>query len=93
MIDGGVSTWAQYVIEHHDRDGLAAHLKALGVPTAVYYPVPMHRQAPYAGFPIGPGGLPVSEAKAMRVLALPMHAYLTEDVQDHIIEAVRGYNG
>ncbi len=93
VICGGVSTWAQYVIEHHDRDGLAAHLKALGVPTAVYYPVPMHRQTPYACFPIGPGGLPVSEAKAARVLALPMHAYLTHDVQDHIIEAVRGYNG
>ncbi len=93
VIDGGVSVWAQYVIEHRDRDGLAAHLKALGVPTAVYYPVPMHRQAPYACFPIGPGGLPVSEAKSRNVLALPMHAYLTEDVQDQIIDAVRGYNG
>lgn len=93
IIDGGVSVWAQYVIEHHDRDGLAAHLKTLGVPTAVYYPVPMHRQSPYACFPISPGGLPVSDAKAATVLALPMHAYLTEDVQDHIIEAVRGYNG
>jgi dTDP-4-amino-4,6-dideoxygalactose transaminase len=93
VIDGGRSVWAQYVIEHHDRDGLALHLKALGVPTAVYYPVPMHCQAPYACFPIGPGGLPVSEAKAGTVLALPMHAYLTEDVQDYIIDAVRGYNG
>jgi len=93
VIDGGQSVWAQYVIEHHDRDGLAVHLKALGVPTAVYYPVPMHRQAPYACFPLAPGGLPVSEAKSKTVLALPMHAYLTEDVQDLIIEGVRGYNG
>lgn len=93
VIEGGLSVWAQYVIEHRDRDGLAAHLKALGVPTAVYYPVPMHRQTPYACFPLGPGGLPVSEAKSDTVLALPMHAYLTEDVQDLIIEGVRGYNG
>jgi dTDP-4-amino-4,6-dideoxygalactose transaminase len=93
VIEGGRSVWAQYVIEHHDRDGLATHLKALGVPTAVYYPVPMHRQTPYADFPIGPGGLPVSDAKAATVLALPMHAYLREDVQDQIIDAVRGYNG
>ena len=93
VIAGGRSTWAQYVIEHHDRDGLAEHLKTVGVPTAVYYPVPMHRQKPYACFPIAPGGLPVSDAKSDRVLALPMHAYLTEDIQDHIIEAVRGYNG
>jgi dTDP-4-amino-4,6-dideoxygalactose transaminase len=93
VIEGGLSVWAQYVIEHRDRDGLAAHLKTLGVPTAVYYPVPMHRQAPYAGFPTGPGGLPVSDAKSATVLALPMHAYLTEDVQDLILDGVRGYNG
>jgi len=93
VIDGGVSTWAQYVIEHANRDGLAAHLKALGVPTAVYYPVPMHRQAPYAHFPRGPGGLPVSEAKARTVIALPMHPYLAPDAQDAIIETVRGFNG
>ena len=93
VIDGGRSTWAQYVIEHADRDGLAAHLKGLGVPTAAYYPVPMHRQAPYAGYPKGPGGLPVSEAAADLVLALPMHPYLTPAVQDRIIDGVRGFNG
>jgi dTDP-4-amino-4,6-dideoxygalactose transaminase len=92
VIAGGVSTWAQYTVEHDNRDGLAAHLKAKGVPTAVYYPVPMHRQAPYAGFP-APGGLPVSDEAATRVIALPMHPYLTTEVQDQIIEAVRGFNG
>jgi UDP-2-acetamido-2-deoxy-ribo-hexuluronate aminotransferase len=93
VIEGGVSVWAQYVIEHRDRDGLAEHLKTAGVPTNVYYPVPMHRQEPYARYPVGPGGLPISEQKAGKVLALPMHAYLAEDVQDHIIESARGYNG
>jgi dTDP-4-amino-4,6-dideoxygalactose transaminase len=93
VIETGISTWAQYVIEHPARDALAAHLKTAGVPTAVYYPVPMHRQAPYADYPMGPGGLPVSEAKAQTVLALPMHPYLAADEQDQIIEAVRGFNG
>lgn len=93
VIENGRSTWAQYVIEHANRDGLAAHLKTLGIPSAAYYPVPMHRQAPYASFPQGPGGLPVSDAKSGVVLALPMHAYLAEDIQDQIIEAVRGFNG
>jgi dTDP-4-amino-4,6-dideoxygalactose transaminase len=93
VIPGGRSTWAQYVVEHRDRDGLAAHLKAAGVPTAVYYPVPMHRQKPYAGFDQAPGGLPVSESKADLVIALPIHAYLTPEVQDQVIEAVRGFNG
>ncbi|MFI4975038.1 MAG: DegT/DnrJ/EryC1/StrS family aminotransferase [Caulobacterales bacterium] len=93
VIEGGVSTWAQYVIEHRNRDGLRDHLRAIGIPTAVYYPAPMHRQAPYAHAPIGPGGLPVTDAKAKTVIALPMHPYLAEAVQSEIIEAVRGYNG
>jgi dTDP-4-amino-4,6-dideoxygalactose transaminase len=92
VIDGGLSVWAQYTIEHDDRDGLAAHLKTQGVPTAAYYPVPMHRQAPYAHFP-APGGLPVSGAAADKVIALPIHAYLEPAVQDRILDAVRGYNG
>jgi dTDP-4-amino-4,6-dideoxygalactose transaminase len=92
VIEGGVSTWAQYTIEHPDRDGLAAHLKTQGVPSAAYYPMPMHRQDCYAIYP-QPGDLPVSEAKADRVLALPMHPYLDEETQDKIIAAVRSFNG
>jgi len=90
VIADGVSVWAQYVIETDDRDGLAAHLKGEGVPTAVYYPVPLHQQAPYKHYP-QPGGLPVTEAAAGKVLALPMHAYLTEADQDRIVSAIRNY--
>ena len=92
VIEGGVSVWAQYVIETDDRDGLAAHLKAAEIPTAVYYPIPIHKQGVYSGYP-SPGGLPVSEAKAGVVLALPMHPYLAPDVQDQIIAAIRAYVG
>jgi UDP-2-acetamido-2-deoxy-ribo-hexuluronate aminotransferase len=92
VIAGGRSTWAQYTIEHEDRDGLMAHLKACEIPTAAYYPMPMHTQDVYARYP-HPGGLPVSEAKADLVLSLPMHADLDADTQDRIIEAVLGYNG
>lgn len=90
VIAGGVSVWAQYVIETEDRDGLAAHLRAEGVPTAVYYPVPLHLQGPYARYP-QPGGLPVTEAAAGKVLALPMHAYLEPQTQDRIVSAIRNY--
>lgn len=93
VIAGGQSVWAQYVIEHDNRDGLAAHLKTQGVPTAVYYPVPMHVQEPYAAFPRGAGGLPVTEALAEKVLALPMHPYMDAATQDRIIDAVKGFNG
>ncbi len=92
VIDGGRSVWAQYTIEHTDPDGLAAHLKTQGVPTARYYPIPMHRQDPYAHY-AQPGGLPVSNAAAVRVISLPMHADLTADVQAEICAAVRSYNG
>ena len=44
------------------RDGFAAALKAQGIPTAIYYPKPLHRQTAYRGFPVADGGLPVSES-------------------------------
>jgi dTDP-4-amino-4,6-dideoxygalactose transaminase len=91
VIEGGVSVWAQYTIEAPDRDGLAAALRAEGIPSAVYYPVPLHLQPPYARYPQGPGGLPVSEAKAGLVLSLPMHPYLEPQAQDRIIAAVRAF--
>ncbi|MEY4250104.1 MAG: hypothetical protein RJA87_1737 [Pseudomonadota bacterium] len=93
VISGGVSTWAQYTIEHPDRDGLAAHLKSQSIPTAVYYPVPMHMQSAYSHYSQGAGGLPVTEAKAGKVISLPMHPYLDTATQDQIIEAVLGFNG
>lgn len=93
MIEGGVSTWAQYTIEHDDRDGLAKHLKAQGVPTAVYYPIPIHMQDAYSRYPVGPGGLPVTEEKSGRVISLPMHPYLSEADQDKIVAAVKSFNG
>ena len=90
---GGVSVWAQYTIEHADRDGLAAHLKSRGVPTAVYYPIPLHLQPAYEKYPRGPQGLRVTEAKADVVISLPMHADLDEATQDVIVEAVKSYGG
>lgn len=93
VIAGGVSTWAQYTIEHEARDALAAHLRDHGVPTAVYYPVPMHMQPAYARFPQGAGGLPVTERIRERVLSLPMHADLDEATQDRIVAAVASFAG
>ncbi|WP_312165092.1 DegT/DnrJ/EryC1/StrS aminotransferase family protein [Phenylobacterium sp.] len=90
VIDGGVSVWAQYTIETDDRDGLAAHLKGQDIPTAVYYPIPIHRQDVYSVYP-APGGLPVTDAKAKVVMSLPMHPYLSEEDQDKVIAAIRAY--
>jgi len=91
VIAGGVSTWAQYVIEADNRDGLAAHLREAGVPTAMYYPKPLHKQTAYETYPIGADGLQVSETICHRVLALPMHPYLDGQTQTKIANAVRDF--
>jgi len=89
---GCSSVWAQYTIRVAPprREALAAALKTQGIPTAVYYRNPVHRQEPYRRFPIAEGGASVSERLSHEVISLPMHAYLDEDTQDRIIAAVRG---
>jgi dTDP-4-amino-4,6-dideoxygalactose transaminase len=90
--EDSTSVWAQYTIRLAPgrRDKLAAALKAHGIPTAIYYPKPLHRLEAYKGFPVAEGGLPVSDRLAEEVISLPMHAYLDEPTQTRIIEAVRG---
>jgi dTDP-4-amino-4,6-dideoxygalactose transaminase len=89
--DGYSSVWAQYTIrlKPGQREPLAAELKAQGIPTAIYYPIPLHRQTAYAHYPVADGGLPVSERLAAEVISLPMHAYLDAAAQDRIVDAVR----
>ncbi len=86
---GNVSAWAQYTILIEDRDRVAKELDAAGIPTAIYYPIPVHRQDGYRHFPAAKGGLPVSEELAGLVLSLPMHPYLEPTDQDRVIAAVR----
>jgi len=84
VIDGAVSTWAQYTIRVPDRDRFQAALKDAGVPTAVYYPIPLSHQKGYAAYPTAP--IPVSERISKTVVSLPMHPYLDAATQDRIIE-------
>jgi len=86
VIDGARSTWAQYTIQVPDRDRLQADLKAKGIPTAVYYPIPLSAQKGYKHFPSAP--IPVSERISRTVISLPMHPYLDVPTQDRIVEAL-----
>lgn len=86
VIAGATSTWAQYTLQVDDRAKFQAGLKDAGVPTAVYYPIPLSRQKAYAHFPSAP--VPVSEALSARVVSLPMHPYMDAPTQDRIIAAV-----
>lgn len=91
VMEDCLSVWAQYVIrvEPGRRDFLQAHLKDKGIPTAIYYPRPLHQQTAYRDFPVAGGKLEVSDRIAGEVLALPMHPYLEENDQARIVEATR----
>jgi dTDP-4-amino-4,6-dideoxygalactose transaminase len=93
--EGYQSVWAQYTLRlaPGKRDGLAQSLSAEGIPTAIYYPKPLHRQTAYRDFPVAEGGLPVTDRIAEEVISLPMHAYLDEATQDRVIAAVRAALG
>jgi dTDP-4-amino-4,6-dideoxygalactose transaminase len=89
--DGMTSVWAQYTIrlEPGVRDGLAARLRAQGIPTAIYYPRPLHRLEAYKRYPVADNGIPTTDQLSEQVISLPMHAYLDAATQDRVIEAVR----
>ncbi len=88
VIPGATSVWANYTLQVENRDRARVKLEEAGIPTAVYYPKPLHQRAAYRDFPRAPQGLPVSETLARKVLSLPLHAYLRDADQDRIIEAV-----
>jgi len=88
---GATSAWAQYTVRLPDgvgRDQVQAACGGAGVPTVVYYPIPLHRQPAYAQHPCDPQGLQRSDAAAAAVLSVPMHPYLTADTQARVAETL-----
>ncbi|MCE5264065.1 MAG: DegT/DnrJ/EryC1/StrS family aminotransferase [Deltaproteobacteria bacterium] len=84
---GYKSAWAQYSIcarDSAERTALMVKLKGAGVPTAIYYPKPLHRQTAFACLTYRQGDFPVSEACAGRIFSLPMHPYLAAAEQRRI---------
>ena len=89
-VPDSTSAWAIYAILLKDgaaRDRVQASLKDSGVPTAIYYPRPLHHQPAYRDQHDG-AALPVSEDLATRILALPIHPDLTEAAVAHICDSV-----
>lgn len=91
----GTHVYHQFTLRVADgkRDGLKDFLASEGIPSMVYYPLPLHRQKAYSSHAdsIGERSLQYSEDAASTVLSLPMHTELTESVQDRITAAVRKY--
>jgi UDP-2-acetamido-2-deoxy-ribo-hexuluronate aminotransferase len=86
VIAGAQSTWAQYTIQVSDRDKVQASLKERGIPTAIYYPIPLSHQKGYRHYPSA--ATAVSEKLSKTVISLPMHPYLDDRTLETISEAV-----
>ncbi len=84
----GGSVWGQFTIKVENRERVIAALHDAGVPTAVHYPIPLHRQPAYADRCRIVGTLAASDRAAASVLSLPMHPFLSTDVQSYISDTV-----
>ena len=90
--EGYVSSWAQYSIllsDRRERDSVQKRLKEQGVPSMVYYPRGIHQQTAYADRQFPDEWFPVTLSACQRVLALPMHPYLTDEDIARVVENLR----
>lgn len=83
----------QYTLQIADgkRDDLQQYLKEKGIPSMVYYPLPLHKQTAFYGFSRIGSVLSVSEKLVQSVLSLPIHTEMTDEEVDYIIETLRNY--
>lgn len=92
ILDGYRSCWAQYTLKAKNSGQRERILQALdreGIPTAIFYPTPIHRSPAFANRCVCPGSLAVTEDLAQRVFSIPMHPYLTEAEIDRICGIIR----
>ena len=82
------SVFAQYTVQVHNRDRVQQVLHEQGIPTAVHYPIGLHRQAILQSLHPDQAAYPHTDYAAQVVMSLPMHPYLTEQDQDKICDAL-----
>ena len=85
------SIYNQYTIRAEKRDSLYDHLKAKGIGSAIYYPVPLHLQSCFEYLGYKKGAFPESEKAAEEVISLPVYPELTRAQQDEVVDAVRDF--
>lgn len=84
-----VSVWAQYTVRTPERDRVTAHVKEQGIPTAVHYPIPLHRQNAFSYIDSVDEEFPVTNTLCNEVFSLPMHPFLTDAEVRQIADAVK----
>jgi dTDP-4-amino-4,6-dideoxygalactose transaminase len=91
-VDYSSHVFHQYTIKVTDRrDELKEHLATKGIPTMVYYPVPLHLSSAYMNYGYKEGDFPLSEQVAGEVLSLPMHTELDEEQIDFVCDAIKEF--
>lgn len=88
---GSRSVWAQYSIlfkSEGARKSCQEKMKMAGIPTAIYYPRPLHLQTVFTHLGYKPGDFPVSEEISRRIMSLPMHPYLTVEDQKRVVQTL-----
>jgi dTDP-4-amino-4,6-dideoxygalactose transaminase len=86
-----VHVYNQFVIRCRERDDLRTFMRARGIPTEVYYPVPLHLQPAFEYLHYAAGQLPVSETLSQEVLALPIYPELGADRQQAVVNAIAAF--
>lgn len=79
------SAWAQYTLRVRNRDALQIKLKENGIPTSVFYPIPLHLQECFKYLRHQQGAFPISEKASNEVMSVPMNSFLTDDQIDYIV--------
>ena len=77
------------IVENGKRDEMQAHLKQNGIPSIIYYPLPLYKQPAFKKYSSGGINLKNTEMLCNSVLSIPMHTELTEKIQEKIIQAIR----
>jgi len=85
---GVTHVYHQYTIRVNRRDEFAERLKERGVGSAIYYPIPVHRQKPFIALGYGDEAYPVTDRLTEEVLSIPVHPSLSDDEVARVIEAV-----
>jgi dTDP-4-amino-4,6-dideoxygalactose transaminase len=85
---GVTHVYHQYTIRVRDRDAFADRLKERGVGSAIYYPIPVHRQKPFVALGYGDEAYPVTDRLTEEVLSIPVHPSLSDEEVQQVVEAV-----